>query len=249
MSCLKCDLQLKDDQFCECDGCRRGIHYACADLTASEIKCVQLKNKRTLKFFCEACLEGIRLIPVLQKQIDTLQSRFDKFIKDQTINQSNSNTNTVMDISINYDSFLSEIEDRKQRAKNIMVYNIPEQSGGNDLNKADSDKEVTKEIIATVSEVSKIKKVIRVGKTGEKPRPLKVILDNPQTALLVLRNKSKISHPSAKISADLTLNQRNHLKKLRNQLEKRISDGEANLTIKYVRGVPKIVDKVNPKNM
>lgn len=241
MSCLKCNKVFIDDSCCECDGCKLKIHYTCADLTASEIKCIQLKTKRTLKFFCDICLEGLRLIPVLQRQLNNLETKFDDILKkmgdDQTKNvDSISSTEPLFNI----EAFVAEMEDRKIRANNLMVYNLKECDSNSVEEKAKQDaNEITKIIAPTFTE--NIKKVIRIGKHSNITRPVKVIFNSSNAVLETLKNKNKITYPNIKVSSDLTLNQRNYLKKLRDQLEQRKSKGESNITIKYIHGVPKII--------
>ncbi|KAJ2940142.1 hypothetical protein O0L34_g14181 [Tuta absoluta] len=81
---------------------------------------------------------------------------------------------------------------------------------------------------------------------GAAPRPLKVIMNSKNEALDILRNKHKLQKPSS-IAADLTPMQREYLKYLREELEKRKSEGEKDLTIKYVQGRPTIVNQIKKK--
>ena len=67
----------------------------------------------------------------------------------------------------------------------------------------------------------------------------------PQNALSVLRNK-KTLNDNIFIQADQTHAQRQYLKNLRVQLNQLQSEGVLNQTIRFINGVPKIVNK--PKN-
>lgn len=246
MVCFKCNKDVAASNSCECDGCRLKFHYACTELTASEIRCLELKAKRTLKFFCEVCQEGLRLLPIMQKKIDSLESRLDLLInKLDTQSVPVAPINKTADDIIDYDLFISELEERKRRANNIMVYNLPESTSTNFEDKINDD---LTNIITATSNISPdiiINKTIRIGKIGSKPRPLKVILNSSDTVLKILKNKTKLNHPTARVSSDLTSIQRNHILNLRTQLENRKANGEVNLTIKYVHGVPRIVTSAN----
>lgn len=48
-----------------------------------------------------------------------------------------------------------------------------------------------------------------------------------------------------KIKSDETFAQREYLAHLKKELQRRVEDGETTLTIKYVKGVPKIINKSN----
>lgn len=239
MACLKCFEPIADSQFCECDGCKQKIHYTCSDLSTTELRCMTLKN-RYLKYLCHACQEGLRLVPLLKTKIDELENKFNQLIKDSNSKSSSNCNSTSTDSNFHLESLLIEIEERKTRAKNIMIYNLPE---------SQTDDAKVKEIVSTVSDADKVKKIFRVGKTGDRPRPIKVILSDSDTAIQILKNRSRINNPQISVRSDLTTVQRDYLKELRDQLNQRIADGEANLTIKYVRGIPKIVAKETQKNM
>ena len=95
-----------------------------------------------------------------------------------------------------------------------------------------------------------IKKVIRIGKVINgnisKCRPLKVICKDSEDALDILRNRSKCKN-NVKINNDLTLMQREKLKRVKTELIERKSNGEMNLTLKYIRGVPTITTANKPE--
>lgn len=87
----------------------------------------------------------------------------------------------------------------------------------------------------------------RVGRRrGEKPRPLLIKFSNPVTARTILRNKKLISTSAVfsgvTISDDATPYQISCLQRAREDLKARQSRGETNITIKYVRGIPTVVD-------
>ena len=89
-------------------------------------------------------------------------------------------------------------------------------------------------------------KIFRFGKYKQGViRPIKFIMPCPQNALSVLRNK-KTLNDNIFIQADQTHAQRQYLKNLRVQLNQLQSEGVLNKTIRFINGVPKIVNK--PKN-
>ncbi|KAG5866810.1 hypothetical protein JTB14_001876 [Gonioctena quinquepunctata] len=105
--------------------------------------------------------------------------------------------------------------------------------------KKKQDTDAAKSILSELSSSDFSFRAFRIGRVGDRPRPIKIILDDHRLALHLLKNKC--SKEDIRISADMTIAQRNFLKQLRTQLEQRKSHGETNLTICNVQGVPKIV--------
>ena len=83
-------------------------------------------------------------------------------------------------------------------------------------------------------------RVNRIGKSGEKPRPMRVVLPDSNIALKVIKQKKKLNNSPARISADLTFRQRQELKKLYEELNTRKENGEENLSLRYTKGLPYI---------
>ncbi|KAG5885595.1 hypothetical protein JTB14_024776 [Gonioctena quinquepunctata] len=141
-------------------------------------------------------------------------------------------------------TFLLEVEESKRRSANLMVYNFPD----NDNNPDDDERGIC-QLFEDIVPENAVKKVFRIGKKTSVcdenvQRPLKLVLNDCYSVLAILKNRDKIAssdYPRFKISSDLTSQQRQHLKLLREQLNTRISSGENNLTIKYISGVPQIV--------
>lgn len=97
--------------------------------------------------------------------------------------------------------------------------------------------------------------VVRMGGDANPSRTLKVIFNNPNLPIQLLRNKNKLLahelYRNISISDDKTPFQLQELQKLREEMKAREASGEKNLTIKYVKGNPSIVtvaSKLNPKN-
>jgi hypothetical protein len=89
--------------------------------------------------------------------------------------------------------------------------------------------------------------IIRIGKpNSSNTRPLKVSLSNDLIAKEVQRNKNKLINSdlprSISISDDKTPKQLEYLKNLRTELQLRRENGEDNITIKYVKGIPSIIE-------
>lgn len=152
--------------------------------------------------------------------------------------------------SANYENVIAEINDRNARARNIILFKIPESSSQDVQAKRNHDKTLIK-IILTASNLEEEDLVTfyRLGKTtATNHRPLKVVLVNKEKAIKLLRNfkrdvvvKINASLSETSISSDKTPAERGFLADLRSQLNDRIGKGETGLTIKFFNGTPKIV--------
>lgn len=125
-----------------------------------------------------------------------------------------------------------------------MMFNMPEPNGNNIKSKISEDIASAKNILANIIEPNKIKKVIRVGRIGANPRPVKIIFESNDDVLHILKNVRAIDTHGIKVTSDLTPHQKTYLDNLRKDLESRKANGE-NKTIKYIRGTPQIVDQKN----
>nr|CAI5858889.1 unnamed protein product [Callosobruchus analis] len=71
MACVKCSKVInKDESAVSCDSCARMVHRDCSDLSDSELRVMDLKGKRVLKYYCEECQMGIKLVPKLIAKVD-----------------------------------------------------------------------------------------------------------------------------------------------------------------------------------
>lgn len=125
-----------------------------------------------------------------------------------------------------------EREDRKRRERNIIVFGIPE-----DINK-ENLKQDTNRVGEVIEEVTKdcqnvrIESICRLGRKGNKPRPLRATLktyDEKRTVLVNarrLRQANKTYLQKVYIAADLTPLQRERDRQLRREVKDRKDKGE-----------------------
>lgn len=158
------------------------------------------------------------------------------------------------------EDIIAEIADRQQRLCNIMIFNVEESSNlinkENSLNTETSsvgnttlDKQLVDSILKQIDPSGiPVRKVFRVGTNRSgRPRPLRVILSSREDVISILKNKWKYNGP-ARISEDYTKKQQTCLSNLRAELKRLHDSGDKNKTIRFVRGVPKIVNSVSQKN-
>lgn len=146
------------------------------------------------------------------------------------------------------ESLIQEISERQKRASNVLIFNIEESISQQPDERMQHDKDAVKSLLDTIPSVdSNVIHVTRLGNrtSADKARPVRICFSDQQQALQVLKNKQKILSKNNKlrIRADETPMQREFMASLRAELKDKVDHGQADLTIKYVRGTPTIVKK------
>lgn len=141
---------------------------------------------------------------------------------------------------------VQELREQDIRSKNVIVFGIPESKHTrDDLRRAD-DTSIVENTFRSSNINAAPLSVIRLGKINkDKVRPLKLTFADSATAKSVLKCSSLLKD-NIRFKSDLTPSQQSHLKHLNSELKRRNDNGE-NLTIKYIRSVPKIVSKSENK--
>lgn len=155
--------------------------------------------------------------------------------------------------SIDPEILIGEVNERTRRAYNIMIYNLVESTDNAADNRKQHDLALVTKLFKSIDQDFNLNgiKSFRVGtKKPGKYRALKVILNSPPDVRLIL---SKFSSESAakldqrfsniKMSRDRTPRELNYFKCLMQELKEREDQGETDLTVKYLNGVPSIVKK------
>jgi len=100
-----------------------------------------------------------------------------------------------------------------------------------------------KSVLDTLSPNLGTAALTRLGRKSDKPRPIKVTLLEVHDIFSVLKNKHKLrtsNFNSFRITPDRTTMQRNQLREVLSKLEQRKAAGEANIIMKFVKGIPTI---------
>lgn len=260
--CLKCQEDLGDSgESFRCTKCDLWIHIKCMKLSRHESKL--LKSSQKLSYFCFRCDTSCLCdsqIKALTSQLtlngDELRRISDAITTLQqdiaTLNEVSLRLNVVENklkdaLSPNgsiSSGIISEINDQRRRETNVILYNIPESSSTDynerrlhDLNFISSTLENT---VSTANDM----KLFRLGKPAvNKVRPLKVVFQNRNEAMAVLLQSDRLKAKGISVSRDRTPLERQALHEVRNELKARESDGETDLTIKFVNGVPRVINK------
>jgi hypothetical protein len=137
---------------------------------------------------------------------------------------------------------LSEMEDRRIRSKNVIMFEVPESSSDLSFNGMSEDMQSVANVMKEIEGANElqISRVYRLGrKVPDKVRPLKVEFKSSDQAKFVMMNKVKIPK-EIRIKRDLTMCQRKEIADLWKEIEERRGKGEDNLTVRFVNSIPKI---------
>ncbi|CAG9771449.1 unnamed protein product [Ceutorhynchus assimilis] len=75
MECVICE-ETKSKEVFNCDGCRNPICKSCGGLSASEVKVMELRGKRVMRFNCPRCI-NLETCKLLQDVIDSKNANID----------------------------------------------------------------------------------------------------------------------------------------------------------------------------
>lgn len=243
--CLKCQktVDLKKNIF-KCTKCNMTVHNKCMELTKGEKLLLNDENKKKI-YFCFRCDGNTGGdTSELQKKLDDYAKSLEELkVEIRRKNEQVINSEPGKD---EFEEVVQELAEHQAKSKNIIIFNLTE------LADSDPHSDELKRVQDILNDVPHpntgpaVLSVIRMGrvKRTDTIRPLKVMLSSSDNVLSVLRLKAHFTKKKdISIAPDRTLKQRNHMKSLVDELEKRRSKGEDNLIIRYRNGIPTIISK------
>lgn len=239
--CAKCGKPPTDKKLSvNCDSCKSLLCGDCHGMSPTEVRVFELKTvPRVMTFLCGDCKSALSQLPLIMKKLNELTEEVQQLRMRQSM--------------LATESAIKEINERANRSSNIIIYDVPESVSDMVDERKEHDRRECTAVVQTITKRVKLDniKLFRLGAPKKdanvRPRPLKVVLHSKGDALEILRNRTKLGKPSS-ITADLTPMQREYMKYLREELNKRMNDGETDITIKYIRGYPTIVKNNFQKN-
>lgn len=238
-NCCHCFREIKSPSYAVCSGCKLHLHYNCIGMSEREASLVLSLKTTNVKILCNRCDKELLTQKQIIDKIDTINSSLDKRLSDiekliQSLNSMNANKEEI----------ITESVERSLRSRNVILLNVPENSGCDDA-------ELVNDILAVIDESAVVhpEEVSRIGKVNnsnnKRPRLIKLRFKTVELAKLVLR-KSKALKDNERFNRimvrdDKTPQQINYLKKLNEELHSRRSKGEKDLTIKYINNLPRII--------
>ncbi|KAL3272167.1 hypothetical protein HHI36_022651 [Cryptolaemus montrouzieri] len=225
--CGRCRGVCDMDRAIVCDSSSSAFHEKFSGVGGSKKRLMDLKKECTLFFFCSECRIAIKRVPLILRRFDDLEREVRKLKKELLMlkgsNESEIETlknsmKNVPEINGDPEELIAEINERNSKVNNVMVYKLNESNSQSLNERILHDKaEVVKILDMIDIKEDVIEKVIRVGKKGTKPRPMKIVLSNSGIARTVLRNKSRIMENYGRdisVGPDQTNMQRTHLKRV-----------------------------------
>lgn len=247
----------------KCSQCGVCYHIKCVDISKGQYD--NFKSITGLEWKCHTCRNLVKsntaspckcceIIPQLKLLIDKLSDSV-KTLQEQLLEAKNVPADT------NYEEIVQEVTDRQIRKSNLIFYGIPEQSSTMPpAGKISKDLDYVKEFLAEFGNMDEptttVLKCNRLGKFDPNrslPRPIRIILDNPDHVLSVLRkvkeNRNRIQNSqrfhNVKVSSDKTPKQNAYFRNVKQELQRREAEGESDLQIKFVKGIPRIIKVSN----
>jgi hypothetical protein len=125
---------------------------------------------------------------------------------------------------------MMEMIEREKRRSNLILFGIPEEGNGGD------GLEIVKDVINGLLGTDVAYEVVgRVGKKGDKPRPIRIKVEDGQMRKKILTYSKRLKDTAGKesiyISPDLTRQQQEEDRKLREEVKLRRTRGESNVRI------------------
>ena len=137
---------------------------------------------------------------------------------------------------------LQEMEARRIKEKNVIMLGVEET--------AHTTNQITEILNVITLGYHKFDTSFRLGRpNSERPRPLKVVFQNPSEALRVLKSKGKIprdKYPNLQIKNDKTPLQTKQSKEVYEEVTRRKNSGE-NVSMRFVNNTPIIVVNNNKR--
>ena len=192
--------------------------------------------KEEFALFREEFLAVIRTdLSDMRAEISSLSERVKVLEERSPITSAQTSAPSAQDI-------LEQLHDREVRAKNIIIFGLPEPQEPTSELAREADAAGAWAILGEFNPLEvRVQVTNRIGKSGNAHiRPLCVRLCSAEDVKIVLSNKHRYKGPF-KITENKTKLERETLTQLRAKLRELHEQGESHMTIRYIRGAPRIV--------
>lgn len=249
LSCACCNAAAEPHKTVNCLICNKIFKLECADVSNTEARKIKLKGSG-LTWSCKSCRSFASDINSLKSLIVGLQSEI------KTLKQS------VLDITpaptaslplLDTEKIIQEVRDRERRKCNVIIYGCQEAPVRSAEEQSGLDAETVGGIFEAIGVDGGGLRPKRLGKfdatKANNRRPIRVTLSSESAVSEVLRNANRLrsnsSFAGVFLSADRTRAQMEMYRNARAELKRRLEEGERNLKIRYIRGIPTIVSTLN----
>lgn len=237
--CIKCEGTINDiTKALRCDFCASWVCLHCTGLPERLYDLMMDQEVPNVLWTCDSCVHALPTIKNLGKTLQCVKD--DQDVCKSEISRIDSKVDRLEDsIDSKIHEAIEDYRERESRKCNVIVHNVPESSKQDGKERMDEDKEKIKTMMKdgmTIEDVT-INSIVRLGKREEgKTRLLKVVVDSVKCkrALLLKAKKLRETDTWKKvfITPDYSPKERQINKELRDQLKKRMEDGEEGLVIR-----------------
>lgn len=236
--CIRCKNDVTESEHgVQCELCNLWVHISCEKIPKSVYNYI-VKSESNFHWFCEGCdthaMKSLKSIQSLSddndKMKDTMSSILARLIdleqKMATAKDIQIPVNNTKPEANDFDSEIKEALEIESRRSNLIFKNVPEDD-------VTSDADKVKDIIS-VLDVNNIdiESCVRLGQSGENKRLLRVKVKSIHDRFNLLKNSRNLkdsTHKDIFIQRDLTKKQQQKDYILRNELKRRIKNGEQDL--------------------
>lgn len=266
LKCTLCSKQLgSKSSAVECSSCETSYHAKCVDIDKQI--CDALKTTSGFRWLCHKCCvtdkteeisnrdncKGCKLIPQFLEMMQKLNDSVD-MLKQEIVTLKKAENHD------NFEEVVSEVLDRLDRRRNLVFFGVREADESLSTSECiAADGQLLKEFTSFVNPsgcyIAESTKIQRLGRKNisNTPRPIKITLRNDTDALQFIRHmqskrqalKNHTRFGGISVSLDRTAKQISYYKQVKANLDTRREAGEEDLIIRYVRGIPKIVNASN----
>lgn len=228
VKCAKCEDNLEpSNNIMMCNSCKKSFHTMCLGLKSDRIQFLQSSTRGVFPI-CGDCDLNAR-ITFMEREVCRLAGEIEMARERNT--------------GYAAESLAFEISDRVRRSRNLIVFNLPESLQPDEQRRQDEDRyRIIREILTFCFVDTTNISVQRLGKpAGNAPRPLRVYLNKERDVCIVLNCRNRCTSGLI-FKPDKTTVQRKLHQEVRVSLGSLKDQGNINKGIKYIRGVPVIVD-------
>ena len=255
--CGKChNTTGESDNAIQCDQCNLWFHVKCANISIKTY--TQLSKLESFQWSCVGCKDIISRLKEENNQIKNENEHFrhaneslkeeNKNLKDRLIALEKKLEDIKIelkgDIINEVMEEIKEIEDKKSREGNLVLYNVPESTSAQPRERLNNDGNFCEKLFVEGCLVNRqdftISNVIRLGKKVEnvKPRPILVKLQSSREKWSIIKNARNLKRcqqngmNKISIALDLTIKEREKDKELRQELKAKKESGDHGWFIK-----------------
>ena len=263
MNCRNCfRLIANQERTTNCDSCQGKMHIACVGFTDHEFVTTRQKSK-SIKFVCNSCSTNMSQFKDLKGLITSIQTEFmcsinklrEEFNEQMQGLRSSFGCDRAAPVSaVQFEEVVQEINDRRNRENNVMVFGVVETSAAAESGGPNSDDAAVSDVVhKLIPSFEGEMRVVRVGRRRSddgKPRPVKVTFSSRSIVSELIRKAKGLKdcpeYARVSVAYDRTPRQMQYFREVKDDMKRRMEAGEADLRIRYFNGIPRVISTSNP---